>query len=75
LVGDDSPSTGQYYLTLCRLWQDITSRLGPITLIRREPPPIFPVTDLMEAEKSWDQPASKPPERQVIDHSLERSAT
>lgn len=55
-TGEDSPSTGQYYLALSRLWQEITSRLGPLTLIRREPPPIFPVERLIEAGGREDEP-------------------
>lgn len=31
---------GQYYLTLCRLWQDATSRLGYPTLVEGDPQPL-----------------------------------
>ena len=54
LANDDPPSTGQYYLSLCRLWQDVTARLGSLTLIHREPPPIFPIERLIQAGKSAD---------------------
>jgi thiazolinyl imide reductase len=55
LTGDHSPSTDQYYLSLCQLWQDIISRLGPLTLLRREAPPIFPIEDLIKAGKTGDE--------------------
>lgn len=32
--GVDPVRTGQYYLTLCQLWQDVTARLGPPELLR-----------------------------------------
>lgn len=38
---DDTLQRGQYYLTLCRLWQDATTRLGYPQLMRRaEPTPL-----------------------------------
>jgi pyochelin biosynthesis protein PchG len=38
---DDTLARGQYYLTLCRLWQDATARLGYPQLMRRaEPTPL-----------------------------------
>lgn len=38
LEGDDPLPRGQYHLTLCRLWQDTTVRLGPPELVRCRPP-------------------------------------
>jgi thiazolinyl imide reductase len=35
-AGEDPLARGQYHLTLCRLWQDITARLGPPTLLAGE---------------------------------------
>lgn len=38
-----SSSRGQYYLTLCDVWQDVTARLGPPELVRsRRPEPLLP---------------------------------
>ncbi len=32
--GDNPLTKGQYHLTLCQIWQDITARLGPPDLVR-----------------------------------------
>ena len=46
---ENSFDRGQYYLTLCRIWQDMTARLGPPLLARRSPPQILSAHDLMPA--------------------------
>jgi thiazolinyl imide reductase len=37
-AGEKPGRRGQYHLTLCQLWQDITVRLGPPELVRSQPP-------------------------------------
>ncbi|WP_344084966.1 Gfo/Idh/MocA family oxidoreductase [Luedemannella helvata] len=37
-AGGGAAGRGQYHLTLCELWQDITARLGPPELLRADPP-------------------------------------
>ncbi|HEU4421789.1 MAG TPA: Gfo/Idh/MocA family oxidoreductase [Pilimelia sp.] len=37
-AGDDPLRRGQYHLTLCQLWQDITARIGPPELLHAPPP-------------------------------------
>jgi pyochelin biosynthetic protein PchG len=37
LSGADPLQAGQYHLTLCRLWQDLTTRLGPPELVTGDP--------------------------------------
>jgi pyochelin biosynthetic protein PchG len=47
--GESPMRQGQYHLTLCKLWQDITARLGPPELVRStHPVPLRPadVADL-----------------------------
>ncbi|MFC7549442.1 Gfo/Idh/MocA family oxidoreductase [Plantactinospora sp. GCM10030261] len=39
--GDDPLRLGQTQLTVCRLWQDLTSRLGQPDLITGTPPPLI----------------------------------
>ncbi|MEH1123250.1 Gfo/Idh/MocA family oxidoreductase [Micromonospora sp. CPCC 206061] len=42
-AGEDPLAAGQYHLTLCRLWQDVTARLGPPELVSEAPPrPLSP---------------------------------
>jgi thiazolinyl imide reductase len=45
-TGEDPLRRGQYHLTLCRLWQEITTALGPAELINRELPGPLSVADL-----------------------------
>lgn len=35
-AGDRSARAGQYHLTLCQMWQEITARLGPPELVRTD---------------------------------------
>jgi NAD-dependent oxidoreductase involved in siderophore biosynthesis len=42
-TGEDPLRRGQYYLTLCQLWQDVTLRLGPPDLVQATRP-AAPVT-------------------------------
>ncbi|MEV0600534.1 Gfo/Idh/MocA family oxidoreductase [Streptomyces sp. NPDC050315] len=50
VAGDDPLKEGQYYLTLCRLWQDLTTRLGyPTQLTRSDAPDVLPADDLEKA--------------------------
>lgn len=45
---EDPSRRAQYHLTLCRLWHDMTTRLGPVTLVRRHAPHILSAGDLRE---------------------------
>lgn len=54
-AGDRSTRHGQYHLTLCRLWQDITARLGPPELLDTEPPHPFGPGDVAELELAGEQ--------------------
>lgn len=38
LAGDPAARRGQYHLTLCQLWQEITTRLGPPELVQAPAP-------------------------------------
>jgi thiazolinyl imide reductase len=45
-AGDDTRRRGQYHLTLCRLAQDVTARLGPVEIVRRTPPEVLSGADV-----------------------------
>lgn len=47
-AGADSPAIGQYYLALSQLWHDLTTRLGPISLIQGKLPSALSVEDLIK---------------------------
>ncbi|KPC62702.1 bifunctional Gfo/Idh/MocA family oxidoreductase/class I SAM-dependent methyltransferase [Streptomyces chattanoogensis] len=52
----------QYHLTLCRMWQDVTSELGYPALRQGEEHQVFPVTELMAAVTGIeDEPAVQRP--------------
>jgi thiazolinyl imide reductase len=44
--GQDPLRRGQYHLSLCQLWQDLTLRLGPPELLSSEPPRELTDSDL-----------------------------
>lgn len=45
-AGDSGLPRGQYYLTICQLWQDITALLGPPELLRAPPPAMLSGAEL-----------------------------
>jgi pyochelin biosynthesis protein PchG len=47
-TGEDPLRRGQYHLTLCRLWQDLTLRLGPPDLVSARPPRTLTGDELAE---------------------------
>lgn len=58
--GEDPLRRGQYHLTLCLLWQDLTARFGPPELLRRDLPRAFSAEDvaaIAEAERAAEVPA------------------
>ncbi|MGH3186203.1 MAG: Gfo/Idh/MocA family oxidoreductase [Streptosporangiaceae bacterium] len=46
LAGDCQLHRGQYHLTVCQLWQDITALLGPPELLRAPPPRLLSGAEL-----------------------------
>jgi pyochelin biosynthesis protein PchG len=58
-TGEDPLRRGQYHLTLCQLWQDLTQRLGPPELLTAQPPRMLTGEDiagLAEAVAAVDVP-------------------
>ncbi|MFI6042491.1 Gfo/Idh/MocA family oxidoreductase [Nocardia sp. NPDC051321] len=45
-AGEDPLREGQYHLTLCRMWQDITARLGPPELLQMTAPNLLTPAEL-----------------------------
>jgi thiazolinyl imide reductase len=45
-AGEDPLRRGQYHLSLCQLWQDITALLGPPELLSSTPPRMLSTEDL-----------------------------
>lgn len=45
-AGEDPLRKGQYHLSLCQLWQDLTLRLGPPQLLGSRPPQMLTNDDL-----------------------------
>lgn len=52
LAGDPASRRGQYHLTLCQLWQDITARLGPPELVKAPPPTLLDAGAIAELERA-----------------------
>ena len=52
-TGEDPLRAGQYHLSLCRLWQDLTERLGPPELLRRELPTALSAADVDAIRAAW----------------------
>jgi len=48
LAGDPATRRGQYHLTLCQLWQDITTRLGPPELVKAPAPTLLDPASVAE---------------------------
>lgn len=60
LQGADPLRSGQYHLSLCELWQDVTERLGPPDLLRcAEPRPLAPA-ELAAMAKAADEADAMP---------------
>jgi pyochelin biosynthetic protein PchG len=55
IQGKDSQTHGQYCLSLCRLWQDATSRLGAVELLRQEAPRVLSADQLCAAAAAPEQ--------------------
>jgi thiazolinyl imide reductase len=53
-TGADPLRRGQYHLTLCRLWQDLTLRLGPPDLVSAQPPRMLTGDELAELSAAAD---------------------
>ncbi|GAB3934999.1 hypothetical protein GCM10027614_09010 [Micromonospora vulcania] len=48
-MGGEKPARhGQYHLTLCQLWQDVTARLGPPDLVHSVPPRMLVPAEVAE---------------------------
>ncbi|MBW3667584.1 MAG: Gfo/Idh/MocA family oxidoreductase [Actinobacteria bacterium] len=60
LAGEDALRRGQHHLSLCRLWDDITERLGPPDLLRADEPRPLDVDDLLAMEKAGIQAEAMP---------------
>ncbi|GAA2191865.1 Gfo/Idh/MocA family oxidoreductase [Micromonospora lupini] len=65
LGGQKLARHGQYHLSLCQLWQDVTARLGPPELVHSVPPRMFGASDVADladaAARAVDPPAGSPP--------------
>ena len=57
--GQDPLRRGQYHLSLCRLWQELTLRLGPPELLSAPPPRAFTGTDLKALAAAGDEAAAR----------------
>jgi thiazolinyl imide reductase len=55
--GQDPLRRGQYHLSLCRLWQDLTLRLGPPELLSSAPPRALTGDDLKAIAAAGDEAA------------------
>ncbi|MYT29249.1 MULTISPECIES: Gfo/Idh/MocA family oxidoreductase [unclassified Streptomyces] len=55
-AGEDPRRAGQYALALCRLWQEVTERLGPPELIRAERPRPLGPDEIALLEKAAGAP-------------------
>lgn len=53
-AGDPGTRRGQYHLTLCRLWQEITIRLGPPELVRADAPRLLGPAEVAQLAKAAD---------------------
>jgi pyochelin biosynthetic protein PchG len=56
IEGEDPMRRGQYHLALCRLWQDITTRLGPPDLVSGGASPMLSAEDLALVAKAARSP-------------------
>lgn len=57
--GQDPLRRGQYHLSLCKLWQDLTLRLGPPELLTSAPPQAFTGADLKALAAAGDEAAER----------------
>ena len=57
--GEDPLRRGQYHLSLCRLWQDLTARLGPPELLSAPPPRTMTGADLKAMAAAGDEAAAR----------------
>jgi pyochelin biosynthesis protein PchG len=53
--------SGQYYLTLSQIWQNLTSRLGPVELLDARAPAVLPADSLLAAAAAVDAPTRQSP--------------
>ncbi len=58
--GEDPLRQGQYHLTLCQLWQELTAILGPPELVGAEPPRMLGADDLRALAAAGDTAAADP---------------
>ncbi|WP_020519533.1 Gfo/Idh/MocA family oxidoreductase [Catelliglobosispora koreensis] len=54
-AGEDPLRKGQYHLSLCQLWQDLTLRLGPPQLLGSRPPVMLTNEDLAALTAAADK--------------------
>ena len=54
-AGDDPLRKGQYHLSLCQLWQELTLRLGPPQLLGSQPPQMLTHDDLRALAAAADK--------------------
>jgi pyochelin biosynthesis protein PchG len=52
LAGDPATRRGQYHLTLCQLWQEITTRLGPPELLSAPAPRLLDAAEIALLDKA-----------------------
>lgn len=57
-AGEDPLRKGAYHLSLCRLWQDLTLRLGPPELLTSQPPQPLSSDDLKAIAAAGDEAAA-----------------
>lgn len=48
-LGENPLLSGQYYLTLAQIWQELSARIGPLELLDAKPPTVLPADDLVDA--------------------------
>ncbi|WP_240033111.1 Gfo/Idh/MocA family oxidoreductase [Micromonospora globbae] len=60
LAGEKPARHGQYHLTLCQLWQDITARLGPPDLVHSVPPRMLVPSDVAELADAAERAVPPP---------------
>ncbi|MBB6347805.1 Gfo/Idh/MocA family oxidoreductase [Nonomuraea muscovyensis] len=61
LAGDPAARRGQYHLTLCKLWQEITTRLGPPELLSAPPPRLLDGAEIAELDKAGREAEQEAP--------------
>lgn len=59
-AGEDPLRKGQYHLSLCQLWQDLTLRLGPPQLLDSHPPRMLTNDDLRALAVAGEKATATP---------------